>query len=164
MHAVPRPPRRLTLAAAAACAAALAGCGAGSAPGSPNLHDVPLAARARIVAHAHSCDSGAHAFCARELVVVAPRRGYDSSGALLAAQTARLRHAGWSTSKGDTDYETSAESPDHRLRLTIATAADDLRSADEGRIERSVPIARALAGSMFARAPALSLLVETGSA
>lgn len=155
--------RLLALAAAVSCTGGLAACGAGSAPGAPTVRRVPLVAHTRIVAGARRCDVGAHAFCARELVVVGARGRYDSSDTLLAAQTARLRHAGWATSKGDTDYETAVESPDHRLHLTLATASDDLRSVDEGRIERTPPVARALARTMFARAPALSVLVEAGA-
>jgi hypothetical protein len=144
----------------------LGGCGAGSAPGSPAVAGVPLAAHTRLIAGVRSCDGGAHPFCARELVLVAARRGprhYASSTALLAAEGARLRRAGWSSSKGDTDAESAAESPSHRLRLTYATAADDLRSLDEGRITRARRIAHTLAEQLYAGAPALSLMLQAGS-
>ena len=57
----------------------------------------------------------------------------------------------------------SAESGAKKLRGTFATAYGDLLSIDEGTITRSPRIARALSAQLFARAPALSFMVQTGS-
>jgi hypothetical protein len=142
----------------------LAACGQGSAPGTPAVRGVPLAPHVRIVERVRRCDGGAHPYCARQLVLASDPADYPSSGALLAAETRTLRRAGWSQAEGDTDYERGVESPGNRLRVTLATAADDLRSVEEGRIPRAPAIARALSAEMFARAPALSLMLQAGSA
>ena len=150
-------------AAPALAALALSGCGQGSPAGSPAAGGLPLASGSHLIADVRRCDGGAHPFCARELVLVGRPGRYRGSGALLAAEAHRLRAAGWSESKGDTDYETAAESPGQRLRLQYATAAHDLLSADEGRIPRAAPIAQALSAQMFARTPALSITLQAGS-
>ena len=143
------------------CALGAAGCGQGSPAGRPAATEVPLVAGARVVSQARRCDRGAHPYCALQLVVAGP--GHGTAQALLAAESSHLTRAGWGTEQGDTDFERAAESPGHALRLTYATATQDLRSIDLGTITRAAPIARALSAQMFARAPALSLMLQTGS-
>jgi hypothetical protein len=139
----------------------LAGCGKAGARRSPSLSRVPLAGGTRIVAHARSCDHGANAYCAVQAVIVGA--GYRSSAALLAGEEQHLRTLGWTDTVGDTPKERSADSPGHRLRLSVALAADDLQSWDLGSLKRRPAIARALAETMFRRVPALSLMLLTGS-
>lgn len=157
------PQRAAAIAAVAATCLAVAGCGQGSPAGSPAVSRVPLAPGTRIVSQVRRCDQGAHPFCAVELVLAAARGRYAGSTALLAGEAQDLHRAGWSAGQGDTTHESAAESPSHRLRVTYATAAEDLLSIDEGRITRAGPIALALSGEMFARAPALSVMVSPGT-
>jgi hypothetical protein len=157
------PRRALVLPLALATAAALSSCGQGSAPGTPSASGLPLASGSRILVSARRCDRGAHPYCALDLVLAAPAGRYRSSGALMRAETDRLRGAGWSQTEGDTIHETAAESPGHRLRVTYAQAGEDLLSIEQARIQRSGPIARTLSRELFARAPALSLMLQAGS-
>ena len=155
--------RRLVAAVVLAGSLAAAGCGAGSRAGAPTVGRVPVPAGARIVARVRRCDTGAHAYCAQELVLSAPAGRYASSTALQTAETRRLARAGWARAEGDTTHELSADSPGSGLRLVYATGQADLESIDLGTIDRSRAVARALARRMFARAPALSLILETGT-
>ena len=143
-------------------ALAVSACGQGSASSSPAVKGVPLAGGTRVVFRVRRCDRGAHPFCALQLVVVGPR--YGSSADLLSGETARLREAGWGAAEGDTAKERAAESPGHRLRLTYATARDDLQSIDAGAITRAPSVARSLSRQVFDRTPALSLMLQAGSA
>jgi hypothetical protein len=149
------------LAAVIASPMIVAGCGQSSASRNLALDGVPLTGGARVVARAHSCDRGAHPYCALQLVVVGP--GFHSSMDLLTSEESRLRGLGWTSTVGDTPKERSSDSPGHRLRLSLGLASDDLLSWDQGQIKRRPGIARALARTMFQRAPALSLMLETGS-
>ena len=146
-----------------ACALGAAGCGQGSPAGSPSVSGVPLVAGARVVLDARRCDGGAHPYCARELVLAATRSRYTTSQALLVAEASALKRSGWGVSEGDTGFERAAESPGHALRVTYATATQDLRAIDLGAIKRATPVARALSAQLFHRAPALSLMLQTGS-
>ena len=162
------PWRSTTVAALGAAAAiALAGCAQGSANGTPRLSGVPLAPGTRVLAHVRRCDAGDHPYCAIQLVLSGRSGqragGYRSSAALLAGEALHLRHAGWGAAQGDTIHESAAESPGQKLRVTYATASEDLLSIDEGTIKRAGSIARSLSGQMFARAPALSLMLQAGS-
>jgi hypothetical protein len=152
-----------TAQALATCATALAvaACGQSSASRHPTLAGLPLTSGTRVVASVNSCDRGANPYCALQLVVVGSR--YPSSTALLNSEAKHLRSLGWTKTGGDTGAEMADDSPGHKLRLTYATASDDLRGLDLGWIQRSRPIARALSGVIFDRAPALSLMLETGS-
>jgi hypothetical protein len=156
--------RRVGAALAVGAALTVSGCGAGSRPGSPAVRAVPLVAGLRVVASVRRCDSGAHPFCARELVLAGASTRYEDSGVLKVAERRVLGRAGWRRSEGDTYDESAAESPGNRLRVTYATAEQDLLSVDERRIARTPAITRALAQTLFAREPALSLLVQAGSA
>ena len=153
----------MTLAIALAGGATATACGQGSSPGSPSIRGVPLAAGTQIVSQIRRCDGGNHPYCAVQLVVRGGPSRYRTSTALLAGEAARLRAAGWSVEQGDTDEESAAESPRHRLRVTYAIASADLESIDEGTITRATPIARSLSSAMFARAPTLSLMLQSGS-
>jgi hypothetical protein len=155
--------RWLTAAVVIAGSLSAVACGQGSAPGSPTVAAVPLVAGARIVARTRRCDGGVHPYCAQELVLRATGRRFASSAALQTAETRRLTHAGWASAIGDTVQELAAESPGQKLRLTYATDDSDLESIDLGTIARSAHIARTLARQMFAREPALSLMLEAGS-
>jgi hypothetical protein len=141
----------------------VSGCGAGSGPRGPAVASVPLVPGTRIVVNVRRCNEGSHPFCARELVLAANASHYEDSGVLKVAELRVLRHAGWRRSEGDTYDESAAESPHDRLRVTYATAEQDLLSIDERRIARTPAITRQLAEVMFAREPALSLLVQAGS-
>jgi hypothetical protein len=153
-----RPPALLV---AIAGTLAVAGCGQTGGSSNLTLSSVPLVAGARVVAQTHSCDRGAHAYCSLQMVVVAA--GFHNSLDLLKAEEARLRALGWTSTQGDTPKERSADSPGHRLRLSLARAFDDLVSWDQTQVRRRPVIARALSRTMFERAPALSLMLVTGS-
>lgn len=147
---------------AAALAVAVAGCGAGgSATRNLSASSIPLVAGARVFAATRSCDRGANAYCALQLVVVGP--SYHSSQALLVSEQARLRALHWTDTVGDTTKERSADSPHNRLRLSYALAFDDLESWDKNSVRRRASIARALSAVIFDRLPALSLMLQAGS-
>jgi len=156
-------PLGLTIGLLGAIALALlaAGCGQGASARSPDLAGVPLTGGTHVVAHIRRCDRGANPYCAVQLVVVGSR--YRSSSGLLASERRHLRSLGWTSADADTGVERAADSPGHKFRLTYATAALDLQAWTLGWIERSRPIARELSRTMFSRAPALSLMLETGS-
>jgi hypothetical protein len=153
---------KLGSAAAIVAALTLSSCGQASPAVVPNIAHVPLVRGVKVLAMIRLCDHGANAFCAVQLVVADHR--YDSSGALMLAERQALKHRGWSLYQGDIGNENSAESPGHKLRLTYGTAAADLRGIDLDQIKRSRPITLALSRSMFDRSPAISLMLETGSA
>jgi hypothetical protein len=141
-------------------ALSLAGCGQSSTSTGPVLTGVPLAGRTRVVAQVRRCDRGANPYCALQLVLVGAR--YRSSMALLSGEDRRLMALGWGPGNGDTGDEHAADSPGHKLRLTFATGALDLKDIDLGWIRRSRLIVMTLSREMFDRAPALSLMLETG--
>lgn len=138
-------------------ALALAGCGQGSSIGSPKL---PLVTGAQVVQQARLCDKGQHVFCGLYLVV------YDGqsrgSQALMSAERRRLRALGWSVGQGDIGQEQSAVSPDHKYRLTYATADGELRAIDLGWVQRPSAVSLALARAMFNRTAALEITVRAG--
>jgi hypothetical protein len=146
----------------AVSALALAGCGQSGSGKVPSVAQVPLVPGARVLVMTPRCDRGANAFCAVQLVVVDPRLG--GSTELMRSERKVLERRGWSISDGDISDEKSAESPGHKLRLTYATASGDLKGIDLGWIRRSRVVALALSRTMFARASAISLMLETGSA
>jgi hypothetical protein len=150
------------LVALALVAGSLAGCGATSPSArTPSAGAVPLVPGSRIVAQVRRCDRGTHAFCAIDLVV---RNGkYASSGILARDESHVLRKQGWSLANGDTDAQSAANSPGHKLRLTFATADGELRAIDLGMINRSWPITYALSNSMFDRVAAMSMRLEVGA-
>jgi hypothetical protein len=143
-----------------AAALVIAGCGAG-APQVPDVKRLPLVSGASVVTQAQRCDRGANAYCAVELVIVAPR--FRNSVDLLKGERRHLRELGWSGANGYTGDERSAESPGRKLRITYATAAGDLKGIDLGWIDRSRPVTLALSRALFTRSPALSMMLEYGS-
>ncbi len=157
--------RRLGVPTALICALLLAlmlgGCGASQAERTPAVGDLPLVPGARIATQVRTCDPGARAFCSIQLVVVDPR--YKSSDVLALDESHQLRNQGWSLADGDTDQETAANSPGHKLRLTFSTAVGDLQEIDLGAILRSRAIALALSNSIFDRTPAMSMMLEAGA-
>jgi len=161
---VTRPARRTvtTALAAAAAAALVAGCGASKTSRGPELTGVPLGPGMRVVADVRRCDKGTNPYCAVQLVVVG--RSYDSSGTLVEAEKQHLNSLGWSVAQGDFGNERAADSSGQKLRLTYAPGNIDLEGIDLGWIQRAPVISRALSSQMFARAPAMSLMLQTGSA
>ncbi|HTP21191.1 MAG TPA: hypothetical protein VMJ65_16430 [Solirubrobacteraceae bacterium] len=153
--------RRLGVAGALALALALAGCGSSQAERTPTVSAIPLLPGAQIATQTRVCDSGSRAFCSIVLVVL--DHHYRSSDNLAHDESRRLRKAGWSLADGDTSTETAANSPGHKLRLTYSTAADDLREIDLGVIARPRPVTLSLSNSMFDRAAAMSMMLETGA-
>jgi hypothetical protein len=146
---------------ALAFAAGLAGCGQGDTPASASLRDVPLAPGAKVVWQARTCDQLARAYCSIQFVIAGPH--YGSAAALRAAQRSTLRRAGWSEARGDTDAERSSTSPHGKLRMTLATAINDLLSAEQGTIDRTPGVMRALSRQLFSQTPALSATLQTGN-
>jgi hypothetical protein len=157
---LPSVKRILSLPALAGCLA-LAGCGHGGNPRSVGVTDIPLPDNTTVAAQVRSCDRGANAYCAIELVVVGS--AYNDSAALQASETEKLKRLGWSEGNGPDGPERSADSPGHELRLSYATAYGDLLGIDSSWIQRAPPIGRALSKVMFDRAPALSLMLQRGS-
>ena len=154
--------RRLgVLAPVALAAAAIAGCGANKPHTTPAASDVPLVPGAHIALQSRACDTGSHSFCAIDLVVV--DHGYQSSDVLAKDESDVLRKHGWSPADGDTNLQSAANSPGHKLRLTYATAAGELREIDLGTIGRPWPIQYALSNTMFDRTAAMSMMLETGA-
>lgn len=151
----------LVVAAALVLGAALAGCGDGRTGRTPPLRRVPLVPGATVRFALRQCDSGANPYCALNAIIVDTR--YRTSHDLMEAERRLLKAAHWSSSFADTGLERAAESPGHRLRLTYATADDDLRAIDQQYIKRPPPIAMRLSKLDFAGTPALSVLLEAGS-
>jgi hypothetical protein len=152
--------RRLRLVPLIGAFALLAGCGHSANKRTLSLQQLPLVPGAKVMMQLKQCDRGANAFCALELVIADPR--YRTANDLEKAEHEWVHAAGWKGVGGDTVYENAAESPGHRLRVTYATAFDDLRALDLGFIHRPPKIAIALSKTMFARTPAMSVLLESG--
>jgi len=152
--------RRLGAVALVVPVVALVGCGHSANHTTLSLQELPLVPGAKVARVIKQCDRGANAFCALELVIVNPH--YRSSDGLEKAEHRWVRAAGWRGVGGDTIYENAAESPGHKLRVTYATAFDDLRAVVLGSIHRPQAIAVALSHTMFAHMPAMSVLLETG--
>jgi hypothetical protein len=153
---------RLTVASGVAVVATalLAGCGSGGAR-TPSLSGLPLVAGAQVVAQEKACDPGAAAYCALQLVVVDPQ--YHTSTDLVAGEHRLLLAHKWSGATGDTAAQKAADSPGHKLRVTYATAADDLTGSEFKFIQRTHSIDVALSHTMFARQSAMSVMLEIGT-
>ncbi len=135
--------------------------GRGGTPRAIGLRNIPLPAGARVVTQVRSCDRGVHPFCAVQAVIVSNR--YESSAALRAAYAQQLAKLGWTSAKGPDGNETAADSPGHELRLTYATAYEDLLGVDSNWVQRTAAISHSLSNTMFDRSPALSLMLVKGS-
>jgi len=142
-------------------ALALAACGGSSAPSVPNVAQLPLVPGSTVVAQAQQCDHGASAYCALQIVVVSRR--YRTSDDLLADERARLVSLGWSRESAEVGNEHAADSPGNKLRVTYATAFNDLTGIQLDWIQRSRPISLALSHALFQRVPALSMMLEFSS-
>lgn len=138
----------------------LAGCGSASSTRPASLQQLPLVQGGRIVSQAKECDRGSNAFCALEAVIV--DRSAANSGALTAAEDRLLHQQGWKSSAGDDGDEVAANSPGQKLRVTFATALDDLIGLDEKWIKRAHSIELALDRTMIERTPAMSIMLEVG--
>jgi hypothetical protein len=141
---------------------AIGGCGANKPKTTPAASAIPLVPGAHIAVQSRACDGqGSHSFCAIDLVVV--DHGYQSSDVLAKDESDVLRKSGWSLADGDTSLQSGANSPGHKLRLTYATAAGDLRAIVLGYIGRPWPIQYALSNTIFDRTAAISMMLETGA-
>ena len=127
----------------------------------PNAAKLPLVAGTRVAVKVQRCDKGANAFCGWEMVVVAPR--YGSSDDLVNAEHDLLKDSGWTSGNADTINQRAADSPGHKLRVTYATALYDLQALALERIKRSHRISLELSATIFARTPAMSMLLEVGT-
>jgi hypothetical protein len=152
--------RASRLGAALASLAVITGCGSSDPSHIPDSKALPLVRGAAVVARYRQCDQGANAFCAIELVVVAPR--YHSSMDLLQSEKRWLKSHGWTGTGGDASQERAADSPGHKLRVTYATAQDELLDNDLGWIQRSRQITLALSHTVFNRRSALAVMLEPG--
>ena len=138
----------------------LASCGGGGER-VPDLAGVPMLGGARVVLQVRSCDPGANANCAFQLVVENPR--FRTSQEFLDAQRRRLRELGWTGAYAPNGDEHAVDSPGGRLHLIYATPDGDLIGIDFGWIKRRRSIALALSHAIFAHTPTLSMLVQLGS-
>jgi hypothetical protein len=139
---------------------ALAGCGSGGSPGRLSLSRLPLIPGASVLTQSRQCDRGTHAFCAIQAVVVDKQA--HSSGAFVKNEQDQLHKLGWSTSAGDDGDEVAADAPGHMVRVTYATALNDLIGLDEKWIKRPWPIWAGLVQTMYSRTPAMSIMLEVG--
>jgi hypothetical protein len=149
------------LSLAAALTIAVTGCGGGTAGRTPQLSSLPLASGVHVMTNVRQCNGGSNAYCAIELVVLGP--SYRSSRALVLAERDRLRAEGWIGASPMTGDQLANESPNNELRVTYATAFEDLKGVDLGWITRSWPTISALDRTLFDRAVAMSVLLEIGS-
>jgi hypothetical protein len=157
--AVSRPAAAIAaVAVAVAVVAMVAGCGGG--PRRPALSSVPLVAGATVVAHGYSCDVGANAYCALDVVLV--NRDYASAARLVAQERRRLKRDGWLRVPAQTGDELAADSPGDRVRVTYTTAALDLKDIDLGWIKRPRAIALALSRAIYAGSAAMSMMLVAG--
>jgi hypothetical protein len=152
--------KRVWSAIAALCLVA-AGCGAGGNPRGVGVTNIPLPSGTKIVGHVRTCDRGTNPYCSVQIVVVGPR--YGSSIALLYSERDLLKQNGWTAQLGPDGPERSADSPGHELRITYATAFEDLLGVDSNWIQRARPIGQALSKVIFDRSPAISLMLTRGS-
>lgn len=151
---------RRSFVAAAIAAAALAGCG-GSGSRAPSLAGLPLLPGAKVTVNTRTCDRGANAFCSLQIVVTS--RGYRSSGQMLHAERLLLRRHRWALTAAPVGLELAADSPGDRLRVTYATASNDLEGVDLGWVRRVRPVTLALSHTIFAHTSALSMLLVLGT-
>jgi hypothetical protein len=149
------------VAAMVAVALVIVATGRGGTPRAIGLKNIPMVAGTRVLTRVRSCDHGVNPYCALQVVVVGDR--YETSEALRTTYGAKLLKLGWTTTKGPDGNETAADSPGHELRLTFATAYEDLLGIDSNWIQRTATISHSLSSAMFTRAPALSIMLIRGS-
>ena len=107
------------------------------------------------------CDKGSDAYCAIEMVIIAPK--FHTSWQLVNAETRLLQRRRWTGEEAINGDEHAAQSPGDKLRVTYATAYGDLQGIDLGWIQRSHRITTALSEAMFHRGAVMSLMLEVGS-
>jgi len=149
--------RGLLLALAATLA--VTGCG-GEGPHRPLLSSVPIVAGGEVVARADTCDAGANAYCALDVVLV--DHSYTSAQRLVSTERRWLRRHGWLRVPGQTGDELAADSPGDRVRVTYTTAALDLKDIDLGWIKRPRVIALALSHAIYKGSAAMSMMLVAG--
>jgi hypothetical protein len=108
-----------------------------------------------------TCDRGANAYCSLQLVVVG--RHYQTSRQLVRAERSLLERHHWAHANAPVGIEFAADSPSDRMRVTYATAGNDLLGVDQGWIKRGRPITLALSHAMFANTSAMSVLLVLGT-
>jgi hypothetical protein len=139
--------------------AAVAGCGQSSR--SPVAEHLPLVPGSSVIVKVRECNRGANPYCSLEMVVQNPT--YRSPRRLVFDERDYLYHHGWRAASPDTGVELAAESPGHKLRVTYATALQDLKGVDLGWIARPPSIEHALDRAVFDHVPTMSVLLEVGS-
>jgi len=149
------------VAATVVVAVLVATTGRGGTPRAIGLKDIPMVPGTRVTSTVRSCDRGVHAYCSLQVVIAGER--YRTSRALRNAYGANLLKLGWTTTKGPDGNETAADSPGHEVRLTFATAYEDLLGVDSNWIQRTPAISHSLSAAMFQRTPTLSVLLLRGS-
>jgi hypothetical protein len=149
------------IAAAVVVAVLIVATGRGGTPRDIGLKNIPMVPGTRVLTTVRSCDRGVHPYCSLQVVIVGDR--YRTSQALRTSYGANLLKLGWTTTKGPDGNETAADSPGHELRLTFATAYEDLLGIDSNWIQRTATISHSLSAAMFNRAPTLSLMLLRGS-
>jgi hypothetical protein len=142
-----------------AVAAAVAGCGHTSR--SPTATRLPLVPGSSVIVTARECNHGANPYCSLEMVV--QNSSYRSPRRLVFDERDYLYHHGWRAASPTTGVELAAESPGHKLRVTYATALQDLKGVDLGWIARPKSIEHALDRAVFGHVPTMSVLLEVGS-
>jgi hypothetical protein len=88
---------------------------------------------------------------------------YRSPRRLVFDERDYLYHHGWRAASPNTGVELAAESPGHKLRVTYATALQDLKGVDLGWIARPKSIEHALDRAVFDHVPTMSVRLEVGS-
>jgi len=153
--------RKRVLAALLVSAAAvlLAGCG-GSRLHVPEATKLPLVPGSRVVERLRSCNRGANAYCAIDMVVENAR--YPSPPALTQAERVLLRRAGWTVEYADVPAEYALLSPGARLHVTLAPVDHELRAIDLGQVQRPRAFTLALSRALFAHRIAFAVVLELG--
>ena len=137
-------------------AVAIVATGRGGTPRAIGLRTSRCHRGTRVRHHVRSCDRGRNPYCAVQVVLVGDH--YRSSAALRET-TGRPAQARAGRPRRARRRRAAADSPGHELRLTYATASEDLLGVDSNWIQRTPAIAHALSTAMFDRAPALSLML-----
>ncbi len=149
------------LAVAAVTVVLIVATGRGGTPRAIGLKDIPLPAGTRVMTKVRSCDPGVNPYCSLQVVLVGTRG--QSTAQLRSGYRRDLLRLGWTTTKGPDGNETAADSPGHELRLTFATAFEDLQGIENNWIQRTAEISHSLSNTMFDRSPALSIMLLRGS-
>jgi hypothetical protein len=153
--------RTVALAAAALCAALVGACGS-TRPHVPDLAVLPLPPATRIYTQIRSCNPGRSAYCALDLVLVGAADRYATPVQVFDAEEAVLHRRRWEPVYADYGLQYAELSPGKRWRVIFAPDDHTLRLIDLGDIQRPRALALALSRALFARLPAISLVLEFG--